>query len=209
MLPPPIGNRPRRHEENQNPSLTDPPPPSFPSTPPDAPKDESPPAAVESPKEPVAAAGAPAPEEPERDEGAEQGAAKRGALKGSLDGLTDAEKEFVERQLAAGNDVETIPATNEQRSADFFINGVRTELKTVSLIVDTSPDGLSGAISSRIMDARGQSSVIYIDARAQSGMTKDVAERAIKRAFGADGRGRISRVTIETLDGTVVRSRRQ
>ena len=34
------GNRPRRHEENQNPSLTDPPPPSFPSTPPDAPKDE-------------------------------------------------------------------------------------------------------------------------------------------------------------------------
>ncbi len=60
------GNRPRRHEENQNPSLTDPPPPSFPSMPPDAPKDEPPAAAVESPKEPVAAAGAPAPDPEDR-----------------------------------------------------------------------------------------------------------------------------------------------
>jgi hypothetical protein len=62
------GNRPRRHEENQNPSLTDPPPPSFPSSPPDAPKDEPPPAAADSPKEPSAAAGAPDPEDSKPDD---------------------------------------------------------------------------------------------------------------------------------------------
>ena len=60
-----VGNRPRRHEENQNPSLTDPLPPSFPSMPPEAPKDEPPPA-TEAPKEPVAAAGAPAPDPEDR-----------------------------------------------------------------------------------------------------------------------------------------------
>ncbi|MGA9824468.1 MAG: hypothetical protein WBQ53_06430, partial [Methylocystis sp.] len=168
-------------------------------------KDKTPPAA---PSQPAASAATPEPEEPKTDERAPQTTAQRGELKGSTDGLTDAEKRFVERQLAAGNDVETIPAESRQRSADFYINGVRTELKTVSGVADTSSDGLSSAISNRIMNARGQSDVIHIDALDQPGMTKEIAERAIRRAYSADKAGRISRITIEAWDGTVVRPRR-
>jgi hypothetical protein len=59
LLPPMGGYRPPG--QRQEPTLTDPPPPSFPSRPPETPKKRPPPAA-EAPNEPTAGAGAPAPD---------------------------------------------------------------------------------------------------------------------------------------------------
>lgn len=66
------------------------------------------------------------------------------------------------------------------RSADFEVNGINTELKTVSNL--TSPD-LAGALTRRILEGAGQASRIIIDARGQVGMTREIAENAVKRAF--------------------------
>jgi len=60
------------------------------------------------------------------------------------------------------------------------------ELKTISGVAKIDSNSLSGAISSRVMQGRGQASHILVDARNQVGMTKEIAERGIDRAFGAD-----------------------
>jgi len=170
--------------------------------------DES--SAPATPEAPAAAAGTQTPGSgtPDDDEDKNKTPLKRGTFKGSTDGLTASEKEFVERQLDADRDVEVIPRTEGQKTADFLIDGVRTELKTVSGVADRSSDGLSKAVSNRIMNARSQSDVIAIDALKQEGMTREIAERAIKRARFADHADRISRISIETPDGTVVWSRK-
>lgn len=60
------------------------------------------------------------------------------------------------------------------------------ELKTMANVVDRSSNGLSGALSSTIMNGRGQAGNIIVDARGQLGMTPEIAQRGINRAFGAD-----------------------
>ncbi len=54
------------------------------------------------------------------------------------------------------------------------------------------------------MAARGQSANIIIDARGQAGMTADIAQRAVIRAFGVDNRtgATIQTITIITPQGT-------
>lgn len=104
-----------------------------------------------------------------------------------------------------GKTVEVIPATSAGRSADFFIDGTKYELKTMSNVANQTSDGLSKSLSSTIMDARGQSGNIIIDARGQAGMTPEIAERGIGRAFGNDSRSgsKIQGVTVITSQGTV------
>jgi len=70
--------------------------------------------------------------------------------------------------------------------ADRFVNGVLTEYKTVKNLTGTTADQLSGQLSSRITSAKKQSGVIIVDLRGQTGMTKEIAERAFNRAVGAD-----------------------
>ncbi len=106
----------------------------------------------------------------------------RGNLTGSLDDLTEAERDFVERMLDAGKDIEVIPRATD-RTPDFLIDGVRKELKTVSGVADHTSDGISRAIASRVMDGRGQSVHVVVDAVNQPGITQDIAERGIRRAF--------------------------
>ena len=127
-----------------------------------------------------------------------------GKLTGSIETLNTSEQKFVAELIASGKNVELIP-TSTARTADFFIDGVQYELKTLSGVAATTSDKLSGAIASRIMDARGQSGNIIIDARNQSGMTTDIAERGIFRALGNDERvgSKIQSVTVITHDGTV------
>jgi len=125
-----------------------------------------------------------------------------GNLIGSTDNLTPAERAFVEELVDGGKTVEIIP-TATGRTADFLIDGVRYELKTLSGVVNQTSDGLSSALSSRIMDARGQSGNIIIDARGQAGMTPEIAERGIIRALGADKNGKIQNITVITSQGTV------
>jgi hypothetical protein len=130
-----------------------------------------------------------------------------GRLTGDASRLLPAERSFVNEQLSAGRRVELIP-TATGRTGDFVIDGVRYELKTVSNIVNTAPDRSSGSISSTIMSGRGQAPNIIVDARNQSGMTIAIAERAARRAFGADSRNGIQSITFLTPQGTIVIPRR-
>ena len=118
--------------------------------------------------------------------------------------LTPAEASFVEGLRKRGIDVEIVPEGGG-RTPDFRINGVPTELKTLSGVANETPDGLSSALSSRILDGRGQSKVILVDARRQSGMTLETAQRGINRAVGADNQtGRkVEAITVLTTYGTV------
>ncbi|MEO6920963.1 MAG: hypothetical protein ABI171_18445, partial [Collimonas sp.] len=137
--------------------------------------------------------------------GINTGTGTTGKLIGSTNGRTLAEQNFVGEMLGGGKTVEIIPATNAGRSADFVIDGRKYELKTMSDVTNQTSDGLSKALSSTAMDARGQSGDIIIDARNQSGMTADIAARGIDRAYGADSRSgsKIQSITVVTPQGTV------
>ena len=132
-------------------------------------------------------------------------AAAVGKLIGSTDSLTSAERSFIGEMIAGGKTVEVIPSSNAGRSADFLIDGTKYELKTMTDVASHTSDGLSKAISSAAMDARGQSGDIIIDARNQPGMTPDIAQRGINRAFSADSKSgsKIQSITVITSQGTV------
>ncbi len=126
------------------------------------------------------------------------------------DSLTDDERSFVEYEEARGRSPRAIPRASE-RTADFDYPSDPElgtwELKTISGLSSTSADSISGAIASRAMDGRGQSGQVVIDVRAQSGSTQSIAERGIRRAYGADnvtgGRLRAIRVIGSDFDITV------
>ncbi len=71
---------------------------------------------------------------------------------------------------------------HKERRSDFFVDGTRTELKTVSNL--TGGD-MSAGLAGRIQSGVGQGAHIIIDARRQHGMTEAIANRAIRRAYGA------------------------
>ena len=100
---------------------------------------------------------------------------KAGTIAGNLADLKPGELSGVRLLADLGNDIEIIP-TGVNRSADFKVNGVPHEWKTVSEVEDVSSDGLSAAISSRIMTGRGQAADIIVDAHSQPGMTREIAE---------------------------------
>jgi Contact-dependent growth inhibition CdiA C-terminal domain len=83
------------------------------------------------------------------------------------------------------------------RTPDFEIDGVRTELKTVENLKKVDADNLSKSISRRILEAGGQAKNVILDVSNQPGMTKEVAERAIMRAFGNQAKRGVS--TIEEI----------
>jgi len=123
------------------------------------------------------------------------------------DGLeTAAEKSFVKELLQGGRTVEIVPRGTgplPPRTPDFIIDGQPIELKTLSQVKNQTEDGLSKALSSTIMNARGQSGNIVIDARGQAGMTVKAAERGVIRAFGRDVENKIQGVSVITKEGTV------
>ena len=57
-----------------------------------------------------------------------------GTLTGKLDGLKPDERSMVEDLLNSGKNVEIIPRSNipNDKTPDFFVNGVKTELKTLN-----------------------------------------------------------------------------
>jgi|GEM_PF-4823327 hypothetical protein len=106
------------------------------------------------------------------------------------------EEWIIARQLIReGRTVRALAESTSQgvRSADFLVDGIRTELKNISNI---SSRDISGALSRRIRDGAGQGNHIIIDARGQQGLTRADAERAIRRFFGAETQGRVRQVRI-------------
>lgn len=137
----------------------------------------------------------------------ENSAGQLGKLVGSIEKLSAAEQGFVKEMVASGKTVEVIPTTNTGgRTADFIIDGTKYELKTMSNVVNHSSDGLSKAFASTVMNGRGQSGDIIIDARGQVGMTVQIAQRGVGRAFGADAKtgSKIQSITVITSEGTIV-----
>jgi hypothetical protein len=130
-----------------------------------------------------------------------------GKITGKVEDLTDAEKRFVEELKDLGNDVEIVPR-GAGRTPDLKINGKPHELKAVDGVKSTETDALSNAISNRILNARGQAADVIVDARKQPGMTREAAERAVRRAYGADFRRGIDSITILTPDGPIYVPRR-
>jgi hypothetical protein len=108
-----------------------------------------------------------------------------GKLTGDLSQLSAEEVAFVREQLAQGRNVEIIPR-GPGRTPDFKIDGAVRELKTLSGVASPSADNISKAIANRVMNGRGQATDIVVDARAQAGITEAIAERGIRRAYGAD-----------------------
>jgi filamentous hemagglutinin len=92
---------------------------------------------------------------------------------------------------------------NAGRTADFVLDGVKIELKTMTNVTNQTSDGLSKALSSTIMNARGQSGNIVVDARGQAGMTREIAERGVIRGLNADKDLKVQEVTVLTSQGTV------
>jgi hypothetical protein len=115
-----------------------------------------------------------------------------------------AEETAIANQLVAeGHTVEAL-AESTVRTADFLVDGVRTELKSISNITSGDP---SGALGRRILDGAGQAPHIIADVRQQAGMTLELAQRAARRAYGADRAGRIQSVRLigQGFDVTVPR----
>lgn len=98
--------------------------------------------------------------------------------------------------------VEAVPVSllPGRRTQDFLVDGAPVELKTVGgvrvagLVGDGLAKKLSGAVASRIMDARGQAPNVVVDLREQEGITSEIAETAMGRAFGADARAGIESI---------------
>ncbi|MGI9056288.1 MAG: hypothetical protein ACR2F2_10865 [Pyrinomonadaceae bacterium] len=67
---------------------------------------------------------------------------------------------------------------------DFEIDGEIVEFKYISDLKGNI-DKLSSGLSRRILDGGSQASKVSLDATDQAGMTKEIAERAVKRAFGS------------------------
>ena len=125
-----------------------------------------------------------------------------GKIIGRLDDLTPTERRFAEELRDLGHEVEIV-ARGAVRTADFRINGVVHELKIARYIHSPTSDGISKAVSKTILRGRGQSSNIIVDAREQLGMTKEIAQRSIGRAFGKDAKRGLASVTVLTKDGPV------
>jgi hypothetical protein len=107
--------------------------------------------------------------------------------------LSQAETRILGKLIQEGHTVEILPESPTARTADFLVDGVKTEAKAVSNL--TSKD-LSGALGRRILEGAGQAPHVIVDTRGQAGMTEDLASRAIRRAYGADAIKRITLIRI-------------
>jgi hypothetical protein len=123
--------------------------------------------------------------------------AGEGILKGSVDGLTVAERKVVGELVSQGKTVEIIPKTTQAKTSDFFVDAVKTELKTLQ-----NPN--TGTGMKRIQEGFGQGAEkVIIDAR-ESGLTSSQAQEIINRALGKYPGGQLpGHVEIWTGEGII------
>lgn len=107
---------------------------------------------------------------------------------------------MVDDLLNAGNDVEIIPRSNipGSKAPDFMINGVKTELKTLTGTSLNTP-------VTRIQDGFKQGAeTVIIDGR-NTGLTLNDASTVIERALGKYGGKLPGTVEIWTTEGIIRR----
>jgi hypothetical protein len=122
---------------------------------------------------------------------------KLGKIIGTLAGLTQKERAFVQELIAAGKTVQIVPR-GAGETADFIINGVLTELKTINSL---GKNTVKNAIQKAASQAPGLGDQILIDAR-QVALTPEQAIKEILRAEGNVGSLK-GKVTIVTQSGAV------
>ena len=125
-----------------------------------------------------------------------------GAITGSVGSASKAELSIAQKLAAEGKDVEVLAATGIGRTADFVVNGVKTELKTLEGVGGVAT---SGTVKSAIGRALGQSGNIIIDASSVK-LTAAEAERGAARAFGAGSRLQSVRIIGKDFDFIRVRN---
>jgi hypothetical protein len=108
-------------------------------------------------------------------------------------GLTPAEKKIFEELVAAGHEVQIIPRASG-KTADFLVDGVATELKTLT-------SAGANTLKNAVQDAAKQGQNILVDARNVS-IDAATASQQIQRAQGNVGNLQ-GRVTVLTKDGPV------
>jgi len=99
---------------------------------------------------------------------------------------TNAEKSMAQKLLSEGKTVEVLAESTEKgvRTADYLINGIKTELKTISAIKKTDIDHLSNSISQTLKRSKGQASSVILDVSGQEGATREAMEKGLKRYWG-------------------------
>ena len=124
----------------------------------------------------------------------------RGILIGKLDGLKPDERSMVEDLLNLGKDVEIIPRSNipNDKTPDFFVDGVKTELKTLNGSSLNTP-------VTRIQDGFEQGAqTVIIDGR-KTELTLEQADTVINRALRKYGGTLPGKVEIWTNEGILRR----
>ncbi|MGI9056290.1 MAG: hypothetical protein ACR2F2_10875 [Pyrinomonadaceae bacterium] len=101
--------------------------------------------------------------------------------------LSVSEQRFADKMVAEGKSVKAPKEVNQQnvKNPDFEIDGEIVEFKHISDLKGTNADKLSGGLSRRILDGKSQASKVSLDVSNQVGMTKEIAERSVDRAYGA------------------------
>ena len=121
----------------------------------------------------------------------------KGILTGKLDKLTSDERRVINDLLDAGNNVEIIPRSNTAKMPDYYVNGVKTELKTLN------GNSLNTPVT-RIQDGFKQGAdTVIIDAR-KTNITVEQAYIILERATGVYGGKLPGSVEIWTIEGKVV-----
>jgi RHS repeat-associated protein len=125
-----------------------------------------------------------------------------GAITGSVGSASKAELSIAQKLAGEGKNVEVLAATGVGRTADFVVNGVKTELKTLQGVGGVAT---SGTVKSAIGRALGQSGNVIIDASGVK-LTAAEAEKGAARAFGADSRLQAVRIIGKDFDFLRVRN---
>jgi Contact-dependent growth inhibition CdiA C-terminal domain len=132
-----------------------------------------------------------------------------GKLRGTAEDLvkmTEHERRLAAELNAQGHHIDLI-TTGAKKTPDWFINGVKTEVKEVSRAASRTPAGLSKAISREIEKHFGQGPNFIVDARGQAGMTEEAAKMVIERTLGKDLQRRLKTITVLTKNGPVSMTR--
>jgi hypothetical protein len=119
--------------------------------------------------------------------------------------MTKAELLFAQKLSAEGKTVEKIAESTVKgvKSGDFFVNGIRAELKSLG------EKATAGTLKNRIAEGVGQGEgTVLIDARRATAITLADAQHAAARVFGADSRLKVVRIAGKDFDITIARQAR-
>ncbi len=122
-----------------------------------------------------------------------------GAITGAIGGASKAELSIAQKLASEGKNVKILTPTGIGKTADFLVNGIKFELKTLG--AKATANTLKNDIASAVGQGGGN---VLIDAR-NAAVTLADAQKAAARVFGADPRLKVVRIVGRDFDVTVPR----